>query len=462
MVHLGILLTIATGFVFVHCLSVKFTLVEKAGLSFLLGMALETFLMLFIDQAGIPLTPASLLTGEILLLAGLCAFVYRYRKDALESIQASVSLSSFKDLNMVWLIFIAATACIEYMNLSKCLYFPPSDRDALAGFETIGYIAAMEHTLKGISLFDSTYIQEIHGPASYITYAPLVQLSYTYVYALGAETSKIVNALMYLFFLVAFYGVTRRAAGKTGAAVATFFMLMTPEMLSFSSLSMTNVIHAAFASLSVIYMALWFRGREKKDLLACGVLLGANVMCRTEGIVFTGAIGLLLLIDALRNKQYLASLLPAALFALVPLLCWTLYKEVNGFYSESIAITHPFWDAEKAGVILGYMWRLYKDPLYYGWTFAAFIIAFIANMWFVVRKRDSLYLLLALALSSAFYLALLYQIDYKWDTIDNVMLYSAKRFMFCFIPVIWYFTLSNHAVRTVFMKLEQLLLINKA
>ncbi|MDR1259034.1 MAG: glycosyltransferase family 39 protein [Tannerellaceae bacterium] len=461
MLHLGILLTIAAGFVFVHCLSVKFTLIEKAGLSFLLGMALETFLMLFIDQAGIPLTPASLLTGETLLLAGLCAFVYRYRKDAVESLRTSVTLSSFKDLNMVWLIFIAATAYIEYMNLSKCLYFPPSDRDALAGFETIGYIAAMEHTLKGISIFDGAYIQGINGPASYITYAPLVQLCYTYVYALGAETSKIVNGLMYLFFLFAFYGATRRAAGNTGAAVATFFMLMTPEMLSFSSLSMTNVIHAAFASLSIIYMALWFREREKKDLLVCGALLGANILCRTEGIVFTGAVGLLLLIDALRTKQY-RSLLPPSLFALVPLLCWTLYKEANSLYSESIAITHPFWDAEKAGIILKYIWTLYRDTLHYGWTFNIFIIAFIANLWFVVKKRDSLYLLLALALSSAFYLALLYQIDYKWDTIDSVMLYSAKRFLFCFVPAIWYFSLSNHAVRTAFMKLERLLLINKA
>ncbi|MDR1918548.1 MAG: glycosyltransferase family 39 protein [Tannerellaceae bacterium] len=456
MLYAGLFLSALLGFVCIHCLSVKFSLAEKLGLSFPLGMALQIFLMLFIDQAGLPLQAAVLLGGEVLLLAGLCLFVYFYRKDALAALRSSCSLSSLKSINFVWLFFILAIAYLEYMNLSKCLYFPPSDRDSLSGFETIGYIIAQEHTLKGLSLFDNAYMVGIHEGVSYITYAPLVQLSYAYVYALGAETSKIIPGLMYLFFLLAFYGATSRAAGKTGAAVATFFMLLTPEMLAFSSLSMTNVIHAIFASLSLIYMALWFRGREQKDLLLCGLLLGGNILSRTEGIVFTGAVLLLLFVDAFRSKQY-KGFLQSALFALVPLLCWTIYTKLNGLYAGNIAITHPFWDADKASTILRYMWQLYTNTTFYGWTFGAFLTAFLANLWFLVRKRDSLYLLLALGLSSVAYMLVLYQIDYMWDTIENVLSYSAKRFMFCFVPVLWYFSLSNQAVRTNFEKLERFL-----
>jgi hypothetical protein len=460
MLYLGLFLTIASGFVFVHCLSVKFTLIEKIGLSFPLGMALECFLMLLLDQAGIPLSPAPLLVSETLLLAGLCAFVYRYRRDAFESLRASVSWPSFKKMNLVWLLFILAIAYVEYMNLSKCLYFPPFDGDSLAGFETIGYIAALEHTLKGISLFDDTYMTNIHGPASYIAYTPLLQLSYAYVYALGAETSKVVPGLMYLFFLLAFYGVTSRAGGKTGAAVATFFMMLTPEMLAFSSLSMTNVVHAVFASLSVIYMALWFRERETKDLLACGALLGGNILCRTEGIVFIGAVLLLLFIDACRTKRY-KGFVHTSLFALVPLTGWMLYAKINGLYAENIAITHPFWDAEKAGSVVSYMWLLYKNTMYYGWSFIVFLIAFLVNLWFLIKKKDSLYLLSAIVLSSLFYVFIIYQIEYKWDTLHNVMSYSVKRFMFCFIPMVWYFSVTNHAVRTLFLRLERFLLVNQ-
>ncbi|MDR1557898.1 MAG: glycosyltransferase family 39 protein [Tannerellaceae bacterium] len=456
MLYSGLFLTFASGFVFVHCFSLRFTLAEKTGLAFPLGMALECFLMLFLDQAGIPLTPVPLLTVQTLLLAGLCAFVYFYRTNALKSLWASVSRPSLKGINLVWLLFILATAYMEYMNLSKCLYFPPSDGDSLAGFETIGYILAQEHTLKGLSIFDASYMPGIHGPASYITYAPFVQLSYAYVYALGAETSKVIPGLMYLFFLLAFYGATSRVAGRTGAAVATFFMLLTPEMLGFSSLSMTNNMHAVFASLSVIYLSLWFTKREKKDLLLCGVLLGGNILCRTEGIVFIGSVLLLLFIDAFRSKQY-KGFLQASLFALVPLLVWTLYTKLNGLYAESIAITHLFWDAEKAGIITSYMWMLYNNTLYYGWSFVVFLIAFLANLWFLIRRRDSLGLLLAIGLSSLFYILILYQIDYKWDTIDNVLSYSAKRFMFCFIPMLWYFSVTNHAVKSLFLKLERFL-----
>ncbi|MDR1632204.1 MAG: glycosyltransferase family 39 protein [Dysgonamonadaceae bacterium] len=457
MLYLGLFLTIASGFVFIHCLSVKFTLIEKVGLSFPLGMAFTCFLMLLLDQVDIPLTPAPLLISQALLMASLSLFVYFYRKDAWASLREL--RFSLKNVNLVWALFILAVVYVEYMNFSKCMYFPPTDRDSLAGFETIGYIAAQEHTFKGLSLFDESYMPGVHGPASCITYAPLVQLCYAYVYTLGAETSKIIPALMYLFFLVAFYGATSRAAGKTGAAVATFFMLLTPEMLAWSSLSMTNVIHAVFASLSVIYMSLWFQTREKKDLLLCGALLGGNILSRNEGIVFTAAVLLLLFIDAVRSKRYWG-FAQAALWALVPLIVWTLYKKLNGLYADGIAVTHPFWDAEKAGVIRSYMWGLYNQTQYYGWTFIVFLIAFFANLWFLIRKKDSLYVLLAIGLSSLFYVLILYQIDYKWDTIHNVLSYSAKRFLFCFVPMVWYFSLSNHAVSSLFRKMERWLTVS--
>jgi hypothetical protein len=457
MLYPAMLLTLALGLAFVHCLPGKFSAVEKAGLAFPLGMALQVLLMLFTDQAGIPLKALPLLLGEALLLAALCLFICRKRRENIPRTIIPPSLSP-GNINLVWLLFIVAIVCMECMNLAKCLYFPPSDGDSLAGFETIGYIAAREHTLKGLSIFDSSYMPGIHGPASYITYAPLVQLSYAYVYALGAETSKIIPALMYLSFLTAFYGATSRAAGRTAAAAATFFVLMTPEMLAFSSLSMTNVIHAVFASLGVIYMALWFRERERKDLLLCGALLGGNILCRTEGIVFTAAVLLLLAADAFRTRQY-RPFLQTALLALVPLAVWTLYTKINGLYAESIAITRPFLDAAKAATIRTYVWRLYTNVQFYGWSFAAFAAAFLANLWFLVRRRDSLGLLLAIGLSMLFYLLVIYQIDYTWDAMENVLAYSVKRFFFCFIPLLWYFSLTNRAVRSLFLRLEQFLRI---
>jgi hypothetical protein len=37
---------------------------------------------------------------------------------------------------------------------------------------------------------------------------------------------------------------------------------------------------------------------------------------------------------------------------------------------------------------------------------------------------------------------------------ENVLLYSAKRFMFCFIPVLWYYIASNKSVIWLMDKVE--------
>lgn len=104
---------------------------------------------------------------------------------------------SFKlsDYNLIWLFFIALIVYLEYMNFSKCIYFPTYDRDSLAGFDTIGYVIAQEHTLKGLSLFQADYMPQIHNAGSYIVYAPMVQLSYAFVYLLGTETSKLIPGI---------------------------------------------------------------------------------------------------------------------------------------------------------------------------------------------------------------------------------------------------------------------------
>jgi len=455
----GIILTIVMGIALTGCMAAKLSWVERVGLSFPLGMAVETLLMALMDGVGIALLPFNLLIGEAALLIVAILFIWQRRKDFLHSL-ASVPHIDRQSYNLVWVLFIVGIAYLEYMNLQKCLYYPPFDRDSLAGFETIGYIIAQEHTLGGLSLFDGAYVSNVHDAGSYITYAPFVQLSYGYVYTLGAETSKIVPALMYLFFLIAFYGSVRRMAGKTGAAAATFFMVLTPEMLAFASLSITNVMHAVFASLSVVYMSLWFKERERKDLLLCGSLLGANVWTRTEGVVFIGAVGLLLVIDAVRSRQrtYTIPVALAAVFAMLPLVGWTLFCKLNGLHAESIAIVHPFWDAAKMKTIVGYMLGLYGSTTLYGLTFILFIIAVVGNVWFTMRKKDNLPLLLAIVLASVFYILLLYHIDYKWDAMTNVLSYSAKRFLFCFAPLAWAYTFASYPVRFALAKLERYLL----
>jgi hypothetical protein len=459
MLYTGIILASIAGFLFINLIASKLTLGEKAGLSFPAGIFFVALIMLLMDAASIPLTQGSILTGLSVFTVGLTALTASNWKTNFQSVRKPFSFT-FGKINAIWILFVILIVYVEYLNFHKCMFWPPFDRDSLVGFETIGYIISKEHTLKGLSIFQEDYIAGFHGAASTITYAPLVQLSYAFVYLLGAETSKIIPGLMYAFFLLSFYSVSKRIMKRTAAAIITFLVLLTPEMLAFSSLSMTNVIHAVYASLGIVYLAVWLRERKKKDLYLSAALLAMNGLCRMEGVVFIGAASCILFADTLSKKNY-RDFVVYVLIAISGFAVWNVFMKLNGIYADSIIITKPFWDAHKASTIWKYMLNLYKSTTFYGITFIAFAAGFVINLKLLIRKRDNLYLLSTILLSMMFYIILLYQVDYKWDTIENVLLYSAKRFMFCFIPVIWYYTGSNGTMIWAVNKVETFLSLRK-
>ena len=452
MVLLGIFLAIFLGFLFINIISPKFNLCEKIGLSFPLGIFWITLIMLLLDMVNIPLVKNNILAGMILLIVASMLLLWKkYKVIFTEFINSfKISIGSF---NLIWLIFIIMIIYIENMNFQKCMFWPPFDQDSLWGFDSIGFFISKEFTFKDLSIFQEIYNSRIHRAGSIITYSPLVQLSYAFVYLFGAETSKIIPALMFASFLLAFYGVSKRVVNKTGAAIITFFVLITPEMLAFSSLSITNVIHAVYASIGIIYFVLWLREKQKKDLILSAVLLAINFWTRKEGLAFIGATYCVIFIDVLMNKNF-KEYIYFVIITLSTFIVWTITMKIFGFYSENEVITKPYWDAEKISTIWRYMIMLFKSTLYYGITFIVFLLGFLGNLWFLIKKRNNIYLLSIIILAIIFYCLLLYHIEYKWDSIENVLMYSAKRFLFCFIPLLWFYVASNDSVLWLLNKTE--------
>lgn len=456
MLTVGLIITFLLGLSIVNALARDLSLFEKFGLSFIIGIFVTTVAMLVLDLIGIPLTASAIIATQLMITAIAGFSFFRNFNKSIERIKSrDYKLPKF---NMIWMVFIAFTIYIEYMNFAKCMYFPTFDRDSLAGFETMGYITAMEHTYKNLSIFDGDYIPAINGAGSYITYAPMVQLSYAYVYLLGAQTSKIIPALMFMFFLISFYGVTRRMAGDTLAAIATFFVSITPEMTAFSSMSITNVIHAVYASLGIMYIAVWWSKKNIYDLITGALLLGANMWTRTDGIVFIGAAFVIVLVNLIKTKQ-MKPLFWFLGLTVAPALFWVIFQKATGIFAESITITTPYYDKVKMMKIIYYVMDLFTNTQFYGWTFVAFAIAFIANIWFIIKRGDNLAVLAMMVMAYVAYMIMLYQIDYKWDTIENVLMYSAKRFMFCFAPIVWYYCSTNRVFVTAFEKVDSFLSI---
>lgn len=279
MYAIGIILLFFVGYLTVFNISTLTTRLERIGLAFPVGVGVITLIMAIMDLCRIPLTGNALITADLIVAAALVAGLALRKNKVMEALKRPIDINSF---NFVWLLLLVFAAWVEYANFQKCVFFPTYDRDSLAAFDTLGFVAAKEHTYGGMSIFTGDYMPGIHAPGSPIAYFPLVQLAYAYVYALGAETSKAIPALIYLSFLVAFYAVLARTTSRTAAMAATLFVVLTPEMTSFSSLSGTNVMNAVYASLGIIYIAL-ASGRQKRLSPARLAFIGNQCMVSRRG-----------------------------------------------------------------------------------------------------------------------------------------------------------------------------------
>jgi hypothetical protein len=464
-----LILVFLVGLLLLDRIAHKSSILEKIGFALPTGLALTTLLMVLMDWCGVALTRTSLSIVTFCLLAAAAAasiLMYRKQRPALKPVSLNL-----KWTNLLWVVMMGVVVYLEYVNFTKCMAFPTYDRDSMAAFDTIGYVCAREHTFCGMSIFDPSYIPAVKGPGSYISYLPMVQLSYAYVYTFGAATSKAIPAFIYLGFLFGFYGLCRRRISHTGSALVLLGIVTAPEMLSFASLSVTNVMQACIASAGLIYACLWATERKAGDLRLAILLLAVNNWMRAEGVVFVGVAWLIIAISALRRKEWKCALLPA--LALVPLALWMVYSKACGLTAESAVIAHLFWDGEKAATIAKGAWSLFSADSYYGWTFQIFVLVLLAHLvcfgayrW--AKGKDgsakdcaakfgglaNLLVPAAMTACIAGYYLILYHVDYKWDSIDNVLAYSAKRFNFCFVPLAWYYVADSALLNRFFRWLE--------
>ncbi|MDR1022733.1 MAG: hypothetical protein LBL94_05620 [Prevotellaceae bacterium] len=429
---------------------------EVLGLAFLVGIGIQTFLMVCMDWIGIRLTATSVLAASLLIIAGLGVTLY-FRRAALKEWLRYVSTFTYPKISWLWLLALLAIAVVAVMNVTKAMYFPTFDGDSVRCFNLIGKAVAYDGTIKNCGLYtDAGNYQDMRSPASTITYMPLAQLAYSYVYLLGAATSKIINALIFISFIPVLYGVMSRFSTHTLAATATFFTIITPEMLGFSSMSGVNFIHAVYASLGVMFFISWYYKKIPSLLWIAVCILMLSSWARTEGIAFIGAVGCIFLWYSIKAKQYKALALLAGC-CLLPIIFWNVFLKLNDLDVARPLILKPYWDGEKADLIRREMWTLFKSRTFYGLTFVSFLIVLISNVWAICKKYDHAATLILIGLAWIFYTVLIYQVDYVWDSLENVMKYSYKRFLFSFVPLLWFYVASCHTVKWLFGKVDAFL-----
>jgi hypothetical protein len=452
MIVFGLIITVLAGAGLALCISQRLKLVELLGLAFPLGMGVQTFLMVSLDWAGVKLTAWTVIACTLAVIAAAGVWLF-LRRDGLKAWLAYVTAFTYPKISWAWLLCIAAIAVVAVMNLTKTLYFPTFDTDSVRGYDLIGMAVGREGTIRQLSIFnDPNYA--MRSAASYITYPPYSQLAYAYVYMLGAVMSKIVNAMIFISFILLFYGALSRFATHFLTAAATLLAVVTPEMIGFSSMSGINFTHAMFASLGVIYFITWYYRKIPSFLWLSAAMIMLNIWTRSEGPVFAAATCLVLLPVALRRRQY-KTLAAYTALCLAPFLFYTFFLKFNHLEAESVLITRPFWDGAKLGSILREEWALLTNSTYYGFTFVGVAVLSVSNAWHLWKRRDQAVTLLLMALVVLLCTVLIYQLRLVWDSLEAIMRYSYKRLMFSFVPIAWFYIAANRNVAWIFERVDR-------
>jgi len=449
MIIVGILLVVLLGYSIINKIDMGKTPLEKFGFSLLIGMGAVTIAMFIFDILHIPIRLYTLypfMLGGVILLQWRTIKKFRFAKPVDFNLNLPGRIGTILKIarqHLLWTFFILLILFIATGSVVKSLYWPTFAYDNIAGYDLMGKVIAAEGKINN-SLFEIDG-KPIDGSAKRLTYPILVSGSFAYAYLHNLKTSKIMTSLFFIFFIISFYALLKNYTERINAAIGTFFMVITPEFLAFTSLSTTNIPFAIYASLAMITLFLWIISGKREDLIVAAIFAGLTVWTRSEGIIFiiTGVIAIL--VSGGKERRW-KNLLLYFCIGLAPLLAWNIYMAVSFNASQSVFYLYPYWDFAKIKTMLMWIRRLIFAGNYFGITFYIVFIAFVLNIKQILHDRTTKFLLMTV-LSWGLFTLLYYQIDYsKLDPLDLVMTTSYRRGLFCFVPLIWYYVFSNHSV----------------
>ena len=449
---LGIVIAFIFGFSFLNFFIGKFSFLEILGLSFPAGLGIITILMFLLDVAGINLSAKNLL---IVIIASIVLLNYRVfiKPGEIISEIKSIKLKSFffvGKFNLVWFLLSVAVILVLIGISIKSLFWPTAASDSLSSFDLYGRIIAIE----GKMLNSLIYEKSVGWGAAY---PPLYALGLAYSYIFGFEMSKIIPTLFFISFAISFYALLIKNGSSIGAIIATFFMVLSPELLGQSAINTPSVPQAMYGSLGIIAIFTWHQTKENKYLLLSVLLLALNAWIRSEGIVYIGAAFLFYAYIQIPKKEFLKPLL-FLVATLLPFIAWQVFLKVHS------DLMHQFVQAEimlKPRIDTEYLSQIYKwtktnffHNIYFGITIYAFFGAIFINLIAVYKKKDSL-VKLALVLIPLFaYLLLLNQLKLNADTIAGIMRSSSKRFFFGIVALMWFYIVQVNPIKNFFIYLD--------
>jgi hypothetical protein len=451
MIIIGILLLFFVGLSVLNAISNQFGLLEKIGLSFLIGLGIFSLVMLPMDLFGVKINQLTLTIIGLVIVIGCNVKNYKLIFSGLKFDHDEIKKYA---LNFSWLLCFGIIIYLFSGIAQKAFYWPTLEYDAVAGYDLMAKAIAYDGKLNN-SLFE--YIRSSRE-YNRILYPPFVASTFAYGYIFGLKTAKLITLMHFGAFLLVFYAFISKEINRTGAILFTLAMMVTPEYFSHAAMALTNLPNAINTATGLISLYFWISKREKRYFYISVIMIAVNNWTRADAIVFSVASAGILLLDAIKNKTWKEFIIHP-LITIIPFFAWSNYitKVLHAESSTGYFVKHLFWDSHKIGEIASYLnTYLVKGTDLFGLTFILLFILCCIN---AVHWKQSAHLFLLLSFVAWFmYTFIYYQMDnVSFDSLDFVMKASYKRGLFCFVPLAWYYIATNTAMVWVFNKIENFL-----
>lgn len=435
---LGLLLIFIFGLLLSTLLVSRMHLLERVGISFLLGFGIFTLLMFCYSTLGLRITLQSTIAALIFGIFFMTVIGVVFKRKIY--INLSGLIKSIVGLSWFEKTLVLLITSLVIASLVITIYFPVYIWDAIALYDFRAKIIAQL----------GFYTQIANNFWYFGGYPLFTSLSHTFVYLFGGKNPQFLYTLMYLSFILIFYSSLRQLVVRKIALMSTCILATTPVFFDHSTFAYTNLPYSIFLSLGTVLLFVWFaKNKSTGYLILAALMTGLSTWTRSTEPFWIINILLLLILAFYKYKKYLISFFVYILSFFLIREPWSVinYYILNDpgiqktpivvdeakYYSSIIFHTTFNWDR-----IIEVSVFLYKNVItsWYPLIFL-FIFCLVISFKGIFTKLSSLFLLVILTyllcLSFATYV---YSIGIPyWNTIPD----SARRMSMFFIPLLIFY-----------------------
>lgn len=257
------------GYLFSSLIIKKISIIERFGLSYLLGLGLTTLFMFFYSWIGIKITRQSILLMLIVLVT-LCLIIISFLKIKNDDDGILGFISNFKGLKLYEKVVCLIIFCIFILSYIFTVYYPVYVWDALALYDFAAKIIAQ-----------FGFIVQIAKQFFYFAQYPLlVSLGHTIVYLFGGTNPQFIYSSYFIVFIAIFYSMVLKKSNRTIALLASLLLTTSPLLFGHSVIAYTNLPYTVFYTLGTIYLFISLSESKFNYLFMSSLLIGLSTWAR--------------------------------------------------------------------------------------------------------------------------------------------------------------------------------------